>query len=473
MNPSDSAEFQAPIRQASHQIPSPPTVIEGEVIYESDPMMGGPVMGGTVIGGACDAMGGPACGCDAVGCDSMGSCQPGCGCSLCGELAGGRAWRPAITVSLPQDGWVSFEAIHYWTDGMDLPPLVTQSPAGTAQTDAGVLTRATTTTLFGGNEVLSDPFDGGRLRFGFWLDRCHTVGLGAEYFELGRETASFSAASTGDPVLARPFFNTLTGRADAELVAFNNGNDVQLTGEVAVQAYSELVGGSFYVRWLRSCSEGCSDWLFCGRNGHYCSRSDFRVGYRYMELNEGVMITEALTSSVLPSRGRFNISDDFRTENQFNGVDLAWSNRIVRGYWTLESMARIGVGNTRQTVTIDGQTTIVDQTDVANPTTETHDAGLLALSTNSGVHRQDEFSVLPEFNLTLGYQLTDHLKATVGYTGIYWSNVVRPGQHIPTGINPDFLPPEIASNGDARPLFAFDTTDYWAHGITYGLEYRW
>jgi hypothetical protein len=388
-------------------------------------------------------------------------------------LPSDRAWRPAITVSLPQDGWVSFEALHYWTDGMQLPPLVTRSNAGTAQSDAGVLTRPGTTVLFGGGDVLDDAFDGGRLRFGFWLDRCHTVGLGAEYFELNQEVETFSAASTGDPVLARPFFNTLTGREDAELVAFNNGNDVQLTGEVGVRAYSELVGGSFFVRWLRSCSEGCSDWLFCGCNGHYCTRSDFRIGYRYMELNEGVMITEALTSTVLPNRGRFNIMDNFGTENQFNGVDLAWSNRIVRGYWSLESMARIAVGNTRQTVNIAGQTTIVDQNDLNNPTTQTYDAGLLALSSNSGQHQQDEFTVLPEFNLILGYQLTDHLKATVGYTGIYWSNVVRPGQHIPTMINPDLLPPAIAGNGDPRPLFAFDTTDYWAHGITYGLEYRW
>lgn len=358
---------------------------------------------------------------------------------------------------------------------MSLPPLVTSSPVGTDQADAGVLGRNGTSILFGGagNELFDDGRNAWRLQFGFWIDRCHTVGVGADYLEIDRETETFSATSTGDPILARPFFNTLTGREDSELVALNNGADIQLTGTVGVTAYSELAGGSFYVRRLVCCDEGCREWLFCGCQGHYCRRSEFRVGYRYMELNEGVLITEELQNNGTTNIGQFSIADEFLTTNQFNGVDLGWSSRLVRGYWSLDTLVRLGIGNTRQTVSIAGQTTTTDRNDPNNPVTTTESGGLLALSTNSGEFKQDQFSVLPELNVTLGYQLTDHLKATIGYTGIYWSNVVRPGDHIPTMVNPDFLPPPITSNGDPRPLFAFDTTDYWAHGLTYGLEYRW
>ncbi|WP_182867778.1 BBP7 family outer membrane beta-barrel protein [Rhodopirellula sp. JC639] len=461
--PSDAAAKRpSEVRQAGHYIPTPPPM-EGEIIYES-----------AIVDGSCDAMG-PACGCDGVGCDSMGACQPGCGCSLCGELPSGRAWRPALTLSLPQDGWVSFEGLGMWSDGMELPALVTQSPSGTDQADAGVLTRSNTTTLFGGpgRALFDDSRTGWRLRFGFWLDRCHTWGVGADYLELDRESETFSATSTGDPILARPFFNTLTGREDAELVALNNGADIQLTGTVAVTAYSELTGGSVYLRRMTCCDEGCRQWLFCGCAGHYCTRSEFRVGYRFMQLDEGVGISEDLTNNGTFNIGDFDIMDQFDTENQFNGIDLAWNHRLTRGYWTCESLVRLAIGNTRQTVRIAGQTTIVDRNDPNNQTTETYDAGLLALASNSGTHQQDEFSVLPEVNLTLGYQLTDHLKATFGYTGIYWSNVVRPGDHIATMIDTNQLPPAIAGNSDPRPQFAFDTTDYWAHGLTYGLEYRW
>ncbi len=461
----DAAARPSGVRQAGHQIPTPPPM-EGEIIYES-----------AIVDGSCDAMG-VSCGCgsvgcDGIGCDSMGSCGPNCGCSMCGELPSGRAWRPAITLSLPQDGWVSFEGLGIWSDGMELPALVTQSPSGTNQADAGVLTRGTTTTLFGGpgRDLFEDSRTGWRLKFGFWLDRCHTWGVGADYIELDRETENFSATSTGNPILARPFFNTLTGREDAELVALNNGADIQLTGTVGVTAYSELAGGSFYLRRMMCCDEGCRQWLFCGCAGH--SRSEFRVGYRFMQLDEGVGITEDLTNNGTFNIGDFDIMDQFDTENQFNGIDFAWNYRITRGYWTCESLVRLAVGNTRQTVRIAGQTVIVDRNDPNNATTDTYDAGLLALASNSGTHQQDEFSVLPELNLTLGYQLTDHLKATFGYTGIYWSNVVRPGQHIPTMIDTNQLPPAITGASDPRPLFAFDTTDYWAHGLTYGLEYRW
>ena len=43
---------------------------------------------------------------------------------------------------------------------------------------------------------------------GIWLDDCHRWGLEFDYFTLGEDSANYSANSpTGDPILARPFFN--------------------------------------------------------------------------------------------------------------------------------------------------------------------------------------------------------------------------------------------------------------------------
>jgi len=96
------------------------------------------------------------------------------------------------------------------------------------------------------------------------------------------------------------------------------------------------------------------------------------------------------------------------------------------------------------------------------------------LDSNSGQYTQNEFTVVPEFAINLGYQVTDHLRFMIGYTGIYWSNVVRPGQHISRDINPNQLPPVATPIvGTNRPGFAFDTTDYWIQGISLGGEYRW
>ena len=427
---------------------------------------------------ACDALPASECGCGAevctgcdLGCDSPGSCGGSCpsgDCATCGELCSPQAWRPCITLCTPQDGWVSFEYLGWWQDGMALPPLLTSSSdPNVARTEAGVLGSPTTQILFGGDDVLDDAFDGGRLRFGLWLDRRHTWAVGAEYFELSSETDSFSAASTGNPILARPFFNTQTGVEDASLIAFPN----VLSGSVGISATSELTGAAVNFRHLRNCDQGCGKWLFCGCPDHFCSRTEMLIGYRFLELEESVLISENEVSTDPNNPGNFDIFDRFQTRSQFNGFDIGWTYRRTRGYWTVDTLLRLGVGNTRQTVTISGQTTIDDPN---NQPVQTLPGGILAQTSNIGTFQQDEFTVVPEFNANLGYQLTDHLRLTLGYTFIYWSNVVRPGEHISRDLNPNLLPPPANPlTGAQRPAFAFDTTDYWVQGINFGGEIRW
>lgn len=481
----------APVRTVDHTsvipVPPPDSISIVDPPYHHDSLDGQVVLapihsdhGVYSSGGSyCDALPPGQCGCgDALctgcdgGCDSIGSCAGGCcgnGCSTCGEYCSPEAWRPCVTLCLPQDGWVSFEYLLWWQDGLELPPLVTTSTSNTVpRSEAGVLGVPTTRTLFGGNDVLTDSFDGGRLRFGLWLDRCHSWGIGGEYFEIGRETETFRRSSTGDPILARPFFNTQTGDEDAELVAFPG----ILSGTVAVEVESQLAGGGFHLRHLRCCNEGCGNGLFGGCPEKFCSRSEMMIGYRYLQLDEGVRITENLVSTDQNNPGTFDILDRFETLNQFNGFDLGWMYRRTRGYWNFDTTLRLAVGNTKQTVRIDGNTTINDPS--STPAVQTLPGGLLTQTSNIGTYEQDEFSIVPEFNANLGYQLTDHLKATIGYTFIYWSNVVRPGDHISRDVNPNLLPPPADPfSGALRPAFAFDTTDYWAQGLSFGGEFRW
>ena len=446
--------------------------IDGMPVYDGGEYYAHDSHGGTI---ACDAM--PGCGCDAGtcdgGCDSMGGCSSGtcgsAGCSTCGELVSPDAWRPCLTLCVPQDGWVSYEYLLWFQDGMSLPPLVSTS-IGTAvpATQSGVLGQGPTRTLFGGNDVLEDSFDGGRLRFGVWLDKCHTWGLGAEYFELGSESEGFSRTSNGSPLLSRPFFNTEEGVEDSELVAFPG----IVSGNVTARATSKLTGAGFHLRRMQCCNEGCGRGVFCGCDERYCSRTETMYGYRFLELEESVSVTEALVSEDAANPGTFDILDRFETRNQFNGFDIGWMYKRTRGFWTFDTQLRMGIGNTRQTVRIDGNTTINSSTQT--PNVQTFEGGLLTQPTNIGVFEQDEFTIVPEFGANVGYQLTDHLRATLGYTFIYWSNVVRPGDQISRDLNPNLLPPRDAVvAGARRPGFEFDTTDYWVQGLSFGGEYRW
>ena len=75
--------------------------------------------------------------------------------------------------------------------------------------------------------------------------------------------------------------------------------------------------------------------------------------------------------------------------------------------------------------------------------------------------------------MTFGYQIAPRVRVLVGYTVVYWSNVVRPGEQIDLNVNTDLLPPAIDTDGLMAPSFAFNDTSFWAQGINLGLDWRW
>jgi hypothetical protein len=53
-------------------------------------------------------------------------------------------------------------------------------------------------------------------------------------------------------------------------------------------------------------------------------------------------------------------------------------------------------------------------------------SGLLALPSNIGVASVREFSIIPETNVALSYQLGSHVRIFGGYNVLSWNNVARP-----------------------------------------------
>ena len=78
---------------------------------------------------------------------------------------------------------------------------------------------------------------------------------------------------------------------------------------------------------------------------------------------------------------------------------------------------------------------------------------------------------MPEIGVNLMYCLTPRTKVTLGYTFIYLSHVARPGDQIDMMVNSSQFPPGNR-NGVALPEFQFRTTDFWAHGLNFGLDIR-
>ncbi len=347
--------------------------------------------------------------------------------------------------------WVSAEYLLWWTKGSSLPPLVTTSTAGTAPATAGVLGEPGTSILFGDSTVNTDVQSGGRFALGYWFDARQSVGIEAGYLGFGREAARFSATSTDTPIIARPFFDTQLGAQSAMLAAHPDF----LEGSVSCSVASQLQAVEVLLRRE----------VFQRNRG----RTDILVGWRYARLDESVRIDQF--SEWTTSQGPIvvgttkSLYDLFDVKNQFNGVELGVVHRKHVGRWSFESLVKLGLGCTSSRVQIDGMTT----TTVPGGVPATFVGDLLAQETNIGRYAKDQFAVVPELGLTLGCDLTRRLRATFGYTFLYWSRVARPADQIDTNVSQ--LPPE-APAGSHQPAFAFIMSDYWAQGMNFGLEYR-
>ncbi|MGA2617385.1 MAG: BBP7 family outer membrane beta-barrel protein [Thermoguttaceae bacterium] len=383
-----------------------------------------------------------------------GCCPADCTPGRCGPGCCGPGWcGPCDPCYSPLHGclWVRGEYLLWWTRGSALPPLVTTSPAGTTPDVAGVLGQPGTRVLFGDQTVNTDVHSGERITLGYWFEPCHCIGIEASYLGMGREATSFFAASPETPIVARPYFDTQTDTQSAMLIAHPDF----LRGSVNVDAATELQAVEVLLRpnlfWRP------------------CDRMDFLVGWRNARLDESLRISQF--SEWTASQGQIvagttkSLFDLFDTENQFQGAELGVVYQQHIGRWSLETLMKLGLGNTHSRVLIDGMTT----TTVPNGGTTTFTGGLLAQQTNIGQHDKNQFSMIPELGVTAGCDLTCRLRATFGYTFLYWSRVARSADQLDPNVSQ--LPPE-APTGAHRPAFAFVTNDFWGQGVNFGLEYR-
>jgi hypothetical protein len=317
---------------------------------------------------------------------------------------------------------------------------VTTSPLGTPLASAGLLGLPTTQVLFGGNQG-SDLTSGGRFTAGMWLDRAQTVGVMARYWFLGTQTNSFSASSATNPILIIPFFNP-SGVQQRFVTAYPG----LASGAININNSTRFYGGD--INFL------CN--ICCGCN----YRVDALLGWRTLRLNEDFNLTDTERDTT----GQTIVSNDhFGTRNQFNGANVGLMGEYRCGHWFVNALGQIAFGANHQGVNIDGTSTI---NGTAFP------GGLFALSSNSGSYNRTIFAVAPEVNVNVGYQVTDHLRVMAGYSFLYLNNVARTGQQIDTTINPNLLPP-ATGGGAARPAFTGRDSDFWAQGVSFGVQFTW
>jgi hypothetical protein len=359
--------------------------------------------------------------------------------------------------------WLRSEYLAWWTKDAPLPaPLVTVGSASDAI--PGALGQPGTQVLYGGDNVGMGTANGWRLDLGMWLDTEQRFGLQAGFFVLERQASGFGAFSdyNGNPVVARPVI-IAGGGGESSYVDSLPGS---LAGGVVVNNTSQFFGydlnGLFKII----------------QTDHF--RFDGIVGFRYLNLTESLELDDQLaplTSGALTFLGQpVDTSstmvdfDRFETTNNFYGGQLGTRMEWTWGRWSLDLTSKLALGTTQEKAIVSGGTTVYPASGPGTSAT----GGILATTANIGEYYQSPFAVVPELDLNLAYAITPHLSARIGYSFIYWSNVLRPGDQVNRVVSPNLIPSDVSYGqaGPNQPQYQFNTTSYWAQGLNVGLDFH-
>jgi hypothetical protein len=368
--------------------------------------------------------------------------------------------------SPPPQYYARLDYLMWWIRGGSAPALVSTGPE--TSPGAGTIGDPGTRVLFGG-EFDYGTFSGFRFAAGM-SPGDGTWGIELGGFILQERDIHFGAASNanGSPLITRPFFDIFNNIESAYDVA----SATRFSGRIDIDAQTELWGYEANVLFHPA-------WDVCG------PRHDLFVGFRALGLDESLLLHARLSAiqpgilvfqrqGVNPPNGQGTI-DLFDTENRFYGPQIGSRFNWESGPLGLTLAAKVAVGVNHQTVEIRGLSQLTDAQGVV---TATAPGGVLAQRSNIGRYSRDEFALVPEIGLQAHYDVLSWLRATVGYNLLYCTSVVRPGESIDRNIDIRQVPidpafaPGAAANAQ-RPRFDFRDSDFWAHGLNFGVEVRY
>jgi hypothetical protein len=306
--------------------------------------------------------------------------------------------------------WGSAEYLLWKMKRSNLPPLITTGP----DTSEAVLGEPGTVVAFGG-KLDQGKFPGGRFTVGMWLNEKRNVGVELSYFFLKEKTFNFQVSSSGLPgsqAISRPFFDINLNQEGVLFVASplifrETTPPLTFSGSSTATSPSRLQGAA-------------SNLIYRLNESHF-GRMSLLAGFRYLNLKEGLTITDV---SDLTNGNHDSDFDQFSTRNRFYGGQVGARSSFSKHRLRLELEARVAMGSNRQSVEING----ASSNNHFFPFNS--EGGVLALITNIGQYHRSEFTIMPEVKAQFAYKFTRYLRAFIGYDFLYWNKVVRPGEQI-------------------------------------------
>ena len=339
-------------------------------------------------------------------------------------------------------------------------PFVTTGASADAH--PGALGEPGTNLAAGDNNFGSRLFYGMRFEGGVNLTGAWSADVGGFFLVPQGASSTVSSDSFGNPVIGRPVFNSAAG---AERLAITSFPGV-VAGSTVVETRTQLWGFEANGRLNVLAGEAKS--------------FDLLVGYRRLQLNERLTISDNLTplqdglltflGNPVNAPNALADRDRFLTTNRFNGINLGARMRWQPGpdWFSCGAFTKVAFGSTNEKVTINGSTTLT------GPGGQTVPTGVLALPGNIGTYTRSTFGVVPEFGLTLAAQPFRNVRLTMGYSYLYWNKVARPGNQIDRVINPTVEATSTSfgiPNAGANPSFTqIRESSFWMSALNFGFE---
>jgi hypothetical protein len=363
----------------------------------------------------------------------------------------------------------------WWVKDSPLPfPLVTTGPGDSD--NPGALGH-------GGVPFLTGPSvdygitSGVRATVGTWLDYNNRLGIEASGFVLPKQSKSFRASSdaNGNPVLAfryldPPDVNGVEAE-DAFQAAIPPGSPFGLgpfAGSVGVTTSTRLWGAEVNVAASLADTDSVRLQVLGGVRFAQLDESlslDFQRG----AINDAMVVFQG---NPFPAPTIVSSSDSFRVRNQFYGGQLGLRGEYQFGKVFVGASGKVALGSSHERVEIAGSSTLI----APGVPPMTVAGGQFAGFSNSGRTINNEFAVMPEAEIQVGYQLTRAIRGYVGYDFFYWSRVARPGNQVDlvvdtraNQVDPGFVPGTAVTFPQPRSVHS----EFWAQGLTFGLEVRY
>ncbi|MSR31648.1 MAG: hypothetical protein EXR99_09100 [Gemmataceae bacterium] len=332
-----------------------------------------------------------------------------------------------------------------------VPLLNSGSPGDTVP---GALGQPGTATILGNDKFEMPVASGVRATIGFWLPDCPDLGWDVSGFWLQKVTNTQSIQSQDG--------------ATATFVPFVDQNNVAkalpfsvpgvIDGSVVATGSSELWG-----------AETNALWRFAEQGGDSSGRRvSLLVGFRYVHLRDEIAIVQTQTSVANPALTATGVNN-YVTKNDFFGPQIGARLEIKRGRWSIEATGKFFPGETNLRSDISGSPLIAG----AQLLPGSVPGPLLAFPSNIGQQETWAFSFVEEFNLKLRCLVATNVHATFGYNLLYLNRIACPGDQMPQIVNISQLPQFGPLVGKVLPSPILRHTDYFAQGLSGGLEFRY